>query len=1159
MKTSIRTQTKLPGALLVAALLSAGTAARADVISQTVNQTGAAANGWAAAIWGTPAALPTAGNSYVTPDTFAVRTPNNANPVAFAGDNLSIDPGGILYLKHTGGAAAVNLILNGGRITYHGGPTADSSPLSGAISVLADSLLTTDQGSPNNRDIALRSSISGSGNLTVAMTSSGAANAVILSGDNSAFTGNWNCTGGFIQIGSGAINALGSGKVTLVNTVNGLIFNATNDLVITNVIDGPGIVSKLNTNTVTLDGSNPFYGTLIVNGGVLKVANASAIANVYIISLGGGTLDVDAIGGLQLNDSLGQILNSRGTITSGLSASSGNTLNFNLSAATNDVLNISGPLTLNGTPTLNLLLPGFKPSGTYRLINYTGTIQGGGSFNLVPPEGSSETFQLDTSIPGQVNLIVTGDSQNLTWVGDGSGNTWDLSSPNWTGDANVFSLGDNVTFDDSGSAAPDIYVPAAIAPGKMTINNTAQSYLFYGEGISTADLLTKAGTNILIFTNPGNNFSGPVDIQDGVLSIGGGGNFGSFGNPSAITNNGILRVHLASGGQSFSGPISGSGSLEVTGGGGNLGLSGTNSYTGLTTIDNECQLNIASSSALGSAETGTIVLANGRLGVNTFVGVMTVDEPLTVRGFGITPAPGALYVNTPNNDVTWAGPVTLGGDTRFRVVNSNVRMNFSSTVIGDNVALQCTVGSADVDVTSAIRFQNTLSLGNGGSLIKDGQGAVILEGSVNSWGSTIVNGGTLLVNSELNGGTITINTGAALGGTGTVLGPVSVADGGSIAPGASGTGTLTLNNSLSLAAASVVQMELNRTSAPNADRLVAATLPLDGILTVTNLGPALQLGDSFDLLDGSISGTFSAVNLPALTAGLVWDTSLLASQGIIKVAQSTVPILPLVIRTIERQPGSVTLTWDSNTGRVYTVEYSLDLLHWTPLQTDISAAAGTNTTAILDTTGAGGGLNVTLAQYQMGTTNAQIQDANNLVAAGSLTPGLGLSLFNANASTTPNYASAPVLQITAVNTGTDLATAFANQAWLTFTLTVGSSITDLDLTSLTFNGARGGGATPRGYGVYVTTPSTTDEAIQGATDFATQRPSWSQQTVNLSGFSSLQNLTSGQTVTFKIPFYSPAPASSVEFDDITVIGNLSPAPLPPYAGASQLFLRVKEQ
>ena len=63
-----------------------------------------------------------------------------------------------------------------------------------------------------------------------------------------------------------------------------------------------------------------------------------------------------------------------------------------------------GTLTLDGNPTLNLTLAGYKPSGTYRLINYTGTIQGGGSFNLVPPVGSSESFSIDTSVAGQVNL-----------------------------------------------------------------------------------------------------------------------------------------------------------------------------------------------------------------------------------------------------------------------------------------------------------------------------------------------------------------------------------------------------------------------------------------------------------------------------------------------------------------------------------------------------------------------------------------------------------------------------------------------------------------------------------------------------------------------------------------------------------------------------------
>ena len=93
----------------------------------------------------------------------------------------------------------------------------------------------------------------------------------------------------------------------------------------------------------------------------------------------------------------------------------------------------------------------------------------------------------------------------------------------------------------------------------------------------------------------------------------------------------------------------------------------------------------------------------------------------------------------------------------------------------------------------------------------------------------------------------------------------------------------------------------------------------------------------------------------------------------------------------------------------------------------------------------------------------------------------------------------------------------------------------------------------------MTTPTTTDELVQGSTAFATQRPTWALQNISLSGFASLQNLTAGQVVTFKIPIFAPAAANSVEIDDLTVIGNITPAPVPPYVGADKLFLRIKQQ
>lgn len=1156
MRIPIRNQARLFGATFLGALLLSGASTRAADVTQTVSQSGAAATGWSAAIWGTPAAAPTAGNNYITPSTFFVRTPNNTTPGSFAGDSLRIDSGGTLWLKHSGlNAATVNLILNGGNIQFHGGTVNNTnSALAGTIQVLGDCVISSDQGAANACHIWLRSSMTGSSNFTVNMSPAGYG--LFLSGSNSAFTGNWTNSGGFIQVLSGTTNALGSGLVTLVNSGNYLWLNSTNDQTVNNVITGLGSLVKANTNTVTLGGDNSFTGMTAVSNGVLKLTSPTAITNSAAISIAGGTVDASAIGGLVLNTANNQILNCRGSLVGNLAASSENTLNFNLTPSTNDVLNVSGSLTLNGTPTLNLSLTGYKPSGTYRLINYSGTIQGGGSFNLIPPVGSSETFAIDTSVPGQVNVIVTGISQNLTWAG-GNG-VWDTSSANWVGGTTIYSSGDNVLFDDTASSTlVDVSIP--VSPSLMIVSNNVQNYQFYDLGISTSSTLTKAGSGTLEFTSANNNFTGPIDIRGGVLSVGAGGNFGSLGTPAAVTNNGVFRLNMASGGTLISAPITGSGSVEVIGGGGVLVLSGTNTYTGTTTIGDQCQLNYSTSSALGDASSGTVIQANGRLGVTSFVGSLTNAEPITVNGFGVTAAPGALYVNTPNNNVTYSGPITIASDARFRVVNTAARMNFANTVLGTDVALWCTAGNAAADTATTMSFMNTFSIGNG-LLTKDGQGIVEFESANNTCGSVVINGGTVEANGVLNGGPVTVNSTGALGGVGTCVGPVTVAAGGSIAPGRSGIGTLTLSSTLSMDPAAVTVMEINRTNAQNADLLVAPAIPLNGTLTVVNVGPDPQVGDTFQLFNGTLSGAFSATNLPSFTQpNLVWDTSLLASQGIIKVATSSLPLLPLKITDIKQTATNAVLMWNSYPGQVYTIEYSSNLFNWTVAQANIPANSVTNSTVYsLSLSQPAVGADVIQAQYQMGTTNAQVQDAVGLMAADALTPGAGLT----GATWIPNagalgYSSGPVLQVS--STAADFVTATANQAWFTFTLTVGSSVTNLDLTSLTFNGARGGGSTPRGYGVYVMTPTTTDELVQGATDFTTQRPTWSPQNISLTNFASLQHLTAGQQITFKIVVYTPATGSSVEIDDITLKGNVSPGPLPVYAGQDKLFLRIKQQ
>ena len=188
------------------------------------------------------------------------------------------------------------------------------------------------------------------------------------------------------------------------------------------------------------------------------------------------------------------------------------------------------------------------------------------------------------------------------------------------------------------------------------------------------------------------------------------------------------------------------------------------------------------------------------------------------------------------------------------------------------------------------------------------------------------------MNGVLNGGTVTVNVGI-LGGSGTVLGPVSVTD--TLAPGNPGICKLTISNSLTLYSSATTVLQLNRTNAQNCDRIIAQSLALDGTLTVTNMGDPLQAGDTFALFSGSIAGAFTATNLPTLSSpNLNWDTTQLNSQGIIRVA-SSLPPQPL-IQSPAILGSDFTLQVNSQPGFNYVLEATTNLVpaNWIGIQTN---------------------------------------------------------------------------------------------------------------------------------------------------------------------------------------------------------------------------------
>ena len=95
---------------------------------------------------------------------------------------------------------------------------------------------------------------------------------------------------------------------------------------------------------------------------------------------------------------------------------------------------------------------------------------------------------------------------------------------------------------------------------------------------------------------------------------------------------------------------------------------------------------------------------------------------------------------------------------------------------------------------------------------------------------------------------------------------------------------------------------------------------------------------------------------------------------------------------------------------------------------------------------------------------------------------------------------------------------------------------NMSLTNMTFNAARGGAATPRGYQVR----SSADDFASslGGADLLTQRPDFTPVTIDLSG-AAFQNVTG--TITFNIYIYGPSTTTVVDWDDLVINGTIANA------------------
>jgi autotransporter-associated beta strand protein len=202
---------------------------------------------------------------------------------------------------------------------------------------------------------------------------------------------------------------------------------------------------------------------------------------------------------------------------------------------------------------------------------------------------------------------------------------------------------------------------------------------------------------------------------------------------------------------------------------------------------------------------------------------------------------------------------------------------------------ECFIENRTPDFTLS---QNGPVLGAGG-LTKLGAGLLRLNAANTYAGDTLVSNGTLALGAnatldntlnldigseatlDVSAAGFTLAAGRTLRGHGTVIGPLIL--NGTIAP-AETIGTLTVNGFASLHGTLLAR--LNRSSTQKADKIkFVGGATLDGALIVANAGPALMTGDTFDLFDGTLSGSFAAVALPHGASH--WITSDLTIHGTI--------------------------------------------------------------------------------------------------------------------------------------------------------------------------------------------------------------------------------------------------------------------------------------
>jgi autotransporter-associated beta strand protein len=586
---------------------------------------------------------------------------------------------------------------------------------------------------------------SGTWNQSSLNWNDGSVDTVFTSGDNATFSGTSDIT------------------VTLDETVsvNTLSFAATaGTTTLTGAaIGGNGAVTKSNAGTLVLASANDFAGAFSIEAGTVRITNGAALGS----TASGTSVDAGAIlelaGGITtsaeaLNLAGGSLVNAAnnntyaGAVT--LTAASSILSNEGILTLTGGVASGVHALALSGDVTIASSLSGsglVGHTGTGTLVlsgsnNFTGALTVDGGTLRLGHASALGTTAAGTTLLSGATLDLNGQTVGAEALAlSGSITNTSESSASYAG---AITLGANSSVSASTAA---ITVSGSVNNAGYDLAVSGSSATTFSGAISGSGTLIKSGNGTVTLSGA-NTFSGAVTIQGGTVALanatalnGNAINFASnavtgttlrlAGNSTTVTNlsgsTAAGRVENASNSAAtltvnsssdtiFAGTLAdgtGGGALSLSKlGNGALSLTGSNSYTGTTTV-NAGTLRVEN----GSLGSGAITLNSGNL---LFSDGSTVSNTISVGLRGVQQDFNGLSSGLPTGWTIRTGATASSVGTSGTFTSSaaewiSASAGFRNVASADGLTATDIITTQNASTNRALGVRQTSSYGDPGA------------------------------------------------------------------------------------------------------------------------------------------------------------------------------------------------------------------------------------------------------------------------------------------------------------------------------------------------------------------------------------------------------------------------------------------------------------